>query len=155
MWSELLGRGTSGSSKVYTKRGRRLTRDGLNTLWLREASHNIIKYSINRNHPLLKTYLSELNDSQRGFFSDILTLVEGQFPVDAFYADVSGTPDSLTKNEIEDEKLLELADLFYKTLKEQRVGQSEITKQFELTEPFRNNFDCIMKFLKTKGIEDE
>ncbi|MBW2570310.1 MAG: hypothetical protein JRE47_13335, partial [Deltaproteobacteria bacterium] len=146
---------TGGSSRIYTKRGRRLTRKGLNTLWLREASHNKIKYSINRNHPLLKKYFSELNGSQRGHFSDILTLVEGQFPVDAFYADVSGTPESIIKNELENEKLLELADLFYKTLKEQGVGQSEIIKQFELTEPFRNNFDCIMEFLKTKWIEDE
>ncbi len=76
--------------------------------------------------------------------------------MDAFYADVSGTPESVAKNEIENEKLLELADLFYKTLKEQGVGQSEIIKQFELTEPFRNDFDYIMEFLKTKWmVEDE
>jgi hypothetical protein len=75
--------------------------------------------------------------------------------VDAFYADVSGTPESIIKNELENEKLLELADLFYRTLKKQGVGQSEIIKQFELTEPFRNNFDCIMEFLKARWIEDE
>jgi len=152
---KIIERITGGSSRIYTKRGRRLTQKGLNTLWLREASHNKIKYSINRNHPLLKKYFSELNDSQRCHFSDILTLVEGQFPVDAFYADVSGTPESIIKNELENEKLLELADLFYRTLKEQSVGQSEIIKQFELTEPFRNNFDCIMEFLKTRWREDE
>ncbi len=133
-----------------------MTQKGLNTVWLREASHNKIKYSINRNHPLFEKYSSELNDSLRDYFSDILTLIEGQFPVDAFYADVSGTPEFLTKGELENEKLMELADLFYRTLKEQGVGQSEIKKQFELTEPFRSNFDSIMEFLKTKGmVEDE
>ena len=115
-----------------------------------------IKYSINRNHPLFEKYSSDLDDSQRGYFSDILTLIEGQFPVDAFYADVSGAPESLTKSELENEKLLELADLFYRTLKEQGVGQSEIKKQFELTEPFRSKFDSIMEFLKTKEwVKDE
>ena len=153
---KIIDRITGGSSRIYTKRGRRLTQKGLNTVWLREASHNKIKYSINRNHPLFEKYSSDLDDSQRGYFSDILTLIEGQFPVDAFYADVSGAPEFLTKSELENEKLLELADLFYRTLKEQGVGQSEIKKQFELTEPFRSKFDSIMEFLKTKEwVKDE
>lgn len=151
----IIERITGGSKRVYTTKGKKLTQDGLNTVWLRNVVHNKINYSINRNHPILCKYISEHTEQDRNFFLDILRLIEGQFPVDAFYSDVSGSPESLAENRIEDEKLLELAELFYQGLEDQGVVPDEIRKQFERTEPFRNNVDLITHFLTTKGIINE
>ena len=145
-----------GSSKrIYTSRGRRLTQDGLNTVWLRKVTHDKINYSINRNHPLLNRYVSTLGEQERNFFFDILTLIEGQFPVDAFYSDVSNTPESLAGQNFEEEKLLKLAELFYNDLERQGSAPNEIKNQFERTEPFRTNIDRVTAFLLTKGLTDE
>lgn len=151
----IIERITGGSKRVYTTKGKKLTQDGLNTVWLRNVVHNKINYSINRNHPILCKYISEHTEQDRNFFLDILRLIEGQFPVDAFYSDVSGSPESLKENRIEDEKLLELAELFYQGIAAQGMAPDEIRKQFERTEPFRNNFELITLFLTTKGIKDE
>ena len=88
-------------------------------------------------------------------FLDILTLVEDQFPVDAFYSDVSNSPESLVENTIQDEKLLELAELFYTSLKARGAEPDEIMKQFEVTEPFRNYSHIISDYLMSKEQQSE
>jgi len=146
---------TGKSKRVYTTRGRLLTQDGLNTIWLRKVQHNKICYSINRNHPLINKYVSELKDNEHRFFIDLLGLIEGQFPVDALFSDVSGSPESISPNIVPEEKLLKLAELFYESMEAQGLAPNEIKEQFERTEPFRNNYDRIAEFLKTKGIIDD
>jgi hypothetical protein len=146
---------TGKSKRVYTTRGRILTQDGLNTIWLRKVMHNKINYSINRNHPIIDRYVSGLNEHDRHHFIDIISLIEGQFPVDAFFSDVSGSPESLSQNIIAEEQLLKLAELFYEGLEMQGLAPDTIKEHFERTEPFRNNYDRIAHFLKSKGIKDE
>ncbi len=146
---------TGGSKRVYKARGKKLTREGLNTLWIREASHGKIKYLINREHPFLKKFIEEQEGKTGRSFSDLLTLIEDQFPIDAFYSDVSSTPESLAENTISDEKLFELAELFYKSLKGGDSDSNKIRIQFELTEPFRNYPKIISEFLGGKEQFDE
>ncbi len=147
---KVIDRITGGSTRIYTTRGRRLTSEGLNTVWIRKAGHGKIKYSINRDHPLLKNHISELNGQARSRFLDLLTLIEDQLPVDSIYSDVSGSPESLAENMIEEGKLLELAELFHSCMKAQGMAAGEIREQFEITEPFRNNLDRITDFLTSK-----
>lgn len=146
---------TGGSSRVYTTRGRRLTRQGLNTVWIRKASHGKVKYVVNREHPFLKKYVVGLSEINGSHFLDILTLIEDQFPVDAFYSDVSSSPESIAENTMEKNKLLELADLFYTSLKARGTEPDEIMKQFEMTEPFRNYSHIISDYLTSKDQQDE
>jgi hypothetical protein len=146
---------TGKSKRVYTTRGRLLTQDGVNTVWLRKIMHNKINYSINRNHPIIDRYVSGLNEPEHRFFNDILSLIEGQFPVDAFFSDVSGSPESLSQNMVAEEKLFQLAELFYEGMEKQGLAPDKIKEHFERTEPFRNNYERIAHFLKSKGIKDE
>ena len=152
---KVIERITGGSSRVYTTRGRRLTREGLNTVWIRKASHGKVKYIINREHPLLMEYISGLCEINSSHFLDILAFVEDQFPVDAFYSDVSNSPESLAENTIQDDKLLELAELFYTSLKDRGTVPDEIMKQFEVTEPFINYSHIISDFLLSKELQGE
>lgn len=146
---------TGKSKRVYTARGRLLTQEGLNTIWLRKVLHNTINYSINRNHPLIDSYVTGLNENEQGFFFDILDLIEVQFPVDAFFSDISGSPESFSQKIFAKEKLLNLAELFFNGLEMQGLTPDKIKEQFERTEPFRNNYDRIAHFLRTKGFNDE
>ena len=82
-------------------------------------------------------------------------MIEDQFPVDAFYSDVSTSPESLGENLIENEKLLKLADLFYESMKVSGVTLENIRKKFEVTEPFRNYSDIISDYLTVKEQQDE
>lgn len=151
----IIERITGASKRVYTVKGKKLIQEGLNTVWLRTVIHNKINYSINRRHPLLEKYISEYTDQGRDFFFDILTLIEQQFPVDAFYSDVSGTPEAIHMNNVEKDKLLQLAELFYRSMEAKGLSPAQIRKQFEQTEPFRNNHDQIADYLFMKGLSDE
>ena len=75
--------------------------------------------------------------------------------MDAFYSDVSNSPESLAENTIQDEKLLELAELFYASLKARGAEPDEIKKQFEVTEPFRNYSHIISDYLISKEQQSE
>jgi len=141
---------TGGSTRVYTTRGKKLTREGLNTVWIRTVSHSKIRYTINREHPFLTKYIVDLDGDGIINFNDMLTMIEGQFPVEAFYSDVSNSPESIAQNTIDDEKLLELAELFYDSMKEGGMTTEEITQQFEVTEPFKDYKDIISIYLTAK-----
>jgi hypothetical protein len=147
---KVIERITGGSSRIYTTRGRVLTRQGLNTFWIRKASHGKVKYVINRDHPFLKEFIDGLTDQVSSDFQDILTLIEDQFPIDTFYSDVSTSPESLAENTIENEKILNLAEMFYSNLKANGMEPGEIIKQFEMTEPFRNYSHIISDYLTSK-----
>lgn len=56
---------------------------------------------------------------------------------------------------MEKNKLLELADLFYTSLKARGTEPDEIMKQFEMTEPFRNYSHIISDYLTSKDQQDE
>lgn len=147
---KVIERITGSSTRIYTSRGRKLTRDGLNTVWIRTATHGKVRYTINRKHPFLKKYTVALDGEDISDFNDILTMIEDQFPVDAFYSDVSNSPESLAENTIEDEMLLKLTELFYYSMKEKGMNKEDIIRQFEITEPFRNYLPKINDFLAVK-----
>jgi Histidine kinase-, DNA gyrase B-, and HSP90-like ATPase len=80
------------STRVHTGRGRRLFDENHEPFWVRYAEHGGVRYSLNKDHPVLVSYQQMLEPDQRRLFQEVLTVVEDSIPVEAIYSDYSMTP---------------------------------------------------------------
>jgi len=83
------------SSRVYRSRGGRLDRLGTTSVWSRFARGGEVRYTINRNHPVIEVLLAAGNDDQRQAANAALKIIEQAFPVVAFSQDAAQEPDSI------------------------------------------------------------
>ena len=144
---------TGSSKRIYKKRGRKLTDDRVVSVWNRNAGRGEIFYTVNREHPLMQKFSAEVDDDKLGLFFDVLELIESRFPADAFYADFSSSPEDVSQDQLEKEKIISLAEIMLEDLKSQNLSINEILNFFNITDPFRKHFDLCDKFLKSRGVQ--
>lgn len=102
------------STRVYKSRGARLTKSDV-AFWERYSARGEIRYTINKNHPMIDTFLKELNKEQKYEFSEILDLIADFFPKDALYSDLGNNPtEVILENTLSNTELEEKALLLYK-----------------------------------------
>ena len=76
------------SVSVHRKKGVSINNLGVRPVWNRVVRNGQIKYSINRDHPVLEKVYCRLNhEVDASDFETLLTLLESYFPVDRFLAD--------------------------------------------------------------------
>lgn len=78
------------SQAVHRKKGVSIRELGRVPVWNRIVKNGQIKYSINREHPLISCFVSQVNDFGETFDSEsVLSLLESYFPTDTFISDAS------------------------------------------------------------------
>lgn len=83
------------SSLVYRSRSGRLDRTGTTSVWSRFARGGEVRYSINREHPVIEALL-EAGDADQKQAADVaLKVIEQAFPVAAFSQDSTREPDAI------------------------------------------------------------
>jgi len=96
----IVNRITDQSKLVHTGRGKRLFEENTQPLWVRYGDRAGIRYSVNREHPLVISFQKSLNSADGSVFEDVLSVIERSLPLEAIYADYSATPQSF--EELED-----------------------------------------------------
>jgi hypothetical protein len=84
---QIVDRLRSRSSRVFRSRGGRLDQGGAVSVWSRHARGGEIRYSINREHPVISALLDTGDDEQRQMASAALRVIEQGFPVATFGSD--------------------------------------------------------------------
>jgi hypothetical protein len=108
----LVGRIVECSTRTYTSRGQRLSQCTY-PVWNRHATNEEISYLINREHPIIKSFISELSKNDSKEISEILKMLERALPVEAIANDKLGGTISTTrcKEKAEEDKFKELFEL--------------------------------------------
>lgn len=83
------------SARVYRSRGGRLDRPGTTSVWSRHARSGEVRYSINRDHPVIEALLDCGDTDQRQTANAALKIIEQAFPVAAFSNDAMREPDGI------------------------------------------------------------
>lgn len=83
------------SARVYRSRGGRLDRPGTTSVWSRHARGGEVRYSINRDHPVIEALLDYGDTDQRQAANAALKIIEQAFPVAAFSNDAVREPDGI------------------------------------------------------------
>jgi hypothetical protein len=91
---QVLNRIVEQSTRVHTGRGRRLFDENPEPCWMRYAEHGGVRYSVNKDHPVIASYQRMLEPDQQRLFQEVLAIVEDSIPVEAIYSDYSMTPKS-------------------------------------------------------------
>jgi hypothetical protein len=78
------------SHLVHRKKGVSLGRDDRSAVWNRTLKGGQVRYSINRDHPMIESLLAQSAEIGESFdIQAILTLLESYFPTDSFLKDAS------------------------------------------------------------------
>lgn len=93
------------STRVYKSRGTRTSTSDI-AFWERHSARGEIKYTINKEHPMIDGFMKKLDSEQKHELSDILDLVAGFFPKDTLYSDLGNHPKDISlDNNIVDTEL--------------------------------------------------
>lgn len=137
------------SARVYRSRGGRLDDPSSVSVWSRHARNSEIRYSINRDHPVVARLLeSDASDEVRA----LLSLIEQNFPVLAFSNDVSLKPDALSQSGTSREEMKRLLDLTVPRVLADMNGDLERTiEALRKMEPFGGNWPMVEEYIAGKG----
>lgn len=133
---------TGRSTRVYVLKANKALNTELVSVWHRNAAHGEIFYTINRKHPLIEKFLNDLSTDARKEYEDQLTLIEGKFPMDTFFSDMSVSPENIAQSRFDQEKVLELASIMMHDLDKASDDADALLDFFKKTEPFRDFYDA-------------
>jgi len=126
------------SMQVHSGRGKRLLDEVNEPFWVRYAEHGGIRYSLNRDHPVLSAYKNSLEQSQQNLFQEVLNVIEDSIPVEAIYSDYSISPkgfDDLLK--IDTEEILTRLRMLHELLStQQSMDINEFKETIKRLKPF-------------------
>ncbi|MCA0358323.1 MAG: ATP-binding protein [Proteobacteria bacterium] len=138
----------SQAARVYRNKGARLDRPGTVPVWSRTVRHNEIRYSVNREHPLIA---SILEDDESGRISAALKLVEQAFPVGTFAQDASADISRIHQTEADPRRLLELAETVAGATLAEVGDMKEVGRRMKDQEPFASSWTLIEDHFRNKG----
>lgn len=129
------------SKRVYTARGRKLATDTRLPVWLRIQDKNEIRYQLNPEHPVFVDFAARLPRDLGSDFRRVLETASSAMPVDALFADVSGSPEHVSGGHLSDDGLHHAALTTFDTLSSSGIGREDILNMMQATEPFRSEWD--------------
>lgn len=141
---------TSQSTRVYTRRGAKISNKDNISFWNEYHHHNKKSYKINLDHPMIYKLLNQLTNDNKNIVKEILNYVEENLPIDTIYSDMSIQPETLNQQHIEKEKLIKYAEDYWNLQKEMGNEDEIIKDKFLSTEPFCNFHDFSEKFSNYK-----
>lgn len=118
------------SNRIYKKRGRPLFEKVAKSFWVRYAEHGGIRYSLNREHPVLQAFANSLDEGNQKLFLEVLEVVEKSIPVDAIYYDYSTSPKSFEETEkFDSEEIREKLHMLFNLLSAESA-ENQLDKKF-------------------------
>ena len=138
---------TNESGKIFRGRGRKATSQASVPLWGRRMAHNKIHYELDRAHPLLESFASGLDDTQRAEFLSVLQAVERAMPVDAIFSDMASTPADLTRPPLADVEVTALVVLTARSVRAQGGTAATLKSALKDAEPWRSHWKTAEKVI--------
>lgn len=125
--------------RVYEGRGAREATKERIPVWQRIHREAGVHYSVNEDHPFIKEFICALSGEQSKLFSQVIKLINSNFPIDSFFYDVANDPNFVNNEEYTEEQLEELVRITYGSLKEGGANANNIRGILLSSEPFKSN----------------
>ncbi|NQZ57869.1 MAG: ATP-binding protein [Lentisphaeraceae bacterium] len=141
---------TADSKRVYTSRGAKINKKDHIAMWLEVHKHNIKRFTINKDHPLINNFVQKLTFDDQLEFKNIVNLIESLLPIDSIFSELSSNPKDLDQKHELDDTLEKNLRTFVNFLLSMDSTEEEIIKQIRKTEPFSLKPEQCINFLKQK-----
>jgi hypothetical protein len=135
------------SRRTWTFRGRKETTDRINHVWNRNKTREGIRYSINRDHILVKTLASDISKSANNYLDKMLLTIESSIPLNQLYVDLTEDENIAPETDVTSPIRATVLDMIDRT--DKKVEQiNSLFSVLELTEPFCNYPDVLSQIKK-------
>ena len=144
------------SKRTYTVRGARLAGDSRLPVWTRSQDKNRISYGLNTEHPLFNGFADRLDPDTADEFRKLVALIVSTLPVEALYADVSASAESVVRNPLAPEDFQEIVEATWRALRERGLSATEVETRMCSADPFRSRWGeaaSVLQALTTGGQE--
>lgn len=139
------------SSRVFRSKGGRLDRDNT-TVWTRYARHGEVRYLINRSHPLIGALLEGAEAQEKKSVAAALEVIEQNFPVIAFGADVSSRFEDIHQTEADPETFKRQVEAALPQLLVEAKGDFGVLRELlKHTEPYSQHWPAVEEVLSESG----
>jgi hypothetical protein len=143
------------SAKVYYTRAKVVERKedkGFDFVWKENIATNHIKYTINRNHPLVKNVLNTGNNKEK--IASLLMLVEETIPIELILLRNVEQPDKkhLPFDHESDDVILKEMSIIFDSLASNGIEPTSLKELIAGIEPFNCYPGLYKKFIKMKGL---
>lgn len=131
-------------SRPYTGRGKKIEDLTTTRFWnLTNVKKDEINFVVNREHPLIKTLINEIDDEQQKRLSVILMGLESYIPIDAIIAQISTDPLKVNQSSLLNETLIKelVNDWKSKGISDELISQLLKTELFKNKEGYFNESD--------------
>ena len=145
------------SKRTYTVRGSRLAEDSRLPVWTRSQDKNGISYGLDAEHPLFSAFESRLDPETAGEFRRLVGLIVSTLPVEALYADVSASAESVVPTALAPDDFREIVEATWRALRERGFSETEAETRMRSAEPFRSRWDeaaSVLQSLTAEGQEE-
>ena len=142
------------SKRTYTVRGSRLAADSRLPVWTRSQNKNRISYGLNIEHPLFIAFQDRLESAKVKQFRKLVALIVSTLPVEALYADVSASAESVVTTTLSPEDFKEIVEATWSALRERGVSEPEAKTRMRSADPFRSHWKeaaSVLQALTAKG----
>jgi hypothetical protein len=137
------------SAKVYRGKGGKIDNPGTVAIWSRYTKNNEIRYTINKDHPVIAHLLAG-SDAETA--TAVLRLIEQNFPVSAFADDAALKVSNIAQSVSSREEMKHLLDVTApRMLSEANGDMAELIGRLKSAEPFGANWPMVEEYLTMKG----
>ena len=135
------------SRRTYTVRGSRLTEDSRLPVWIRSQDKNRISYGLNAEHPLFSAFENRLDTETADEFRKFIGLIVSTLPVEALYADVSASSESVVPQTLDEDAFEEIVKSIWDVLRQSGLSGAETEARLRSADPFRSRWEEAAKVI--------
>jgi len=146
------------SKRTYTVRGARLVDESRLPVWTRSQDKNRISYGLDMAHPLFSAFEARLDRETSEKFRKLIALVVSTLPVEALYADVSASSESVVPVPLNQEEFVEIVEVVWHALREGGLSSKEAETRMRSADPFRSRWEDAAKMIRSleaEGCEEQ
>ena len=141
----------STSKRVYTSKGTQQTTDHPLPVWIRLKQKDRIRYSINRDHPVLLDCETQLQGASLDSLNTVMQLIESTLPLDMLFADMGASPNTFDNQEITETALQHALNATFARLSEAGHSRDEIVEMLKFAEPFKSNWALVTTLISEQN----
>ena len=140
------------SSRVFRSKGARIDHEKLSSVWERRVRKQVVKYSINETHPLVRATLNAMDGDGKRKLKALMGLIENEIPLESINYTMGDSPHAVQQRatspeEFEKKFLVDLPLLMVDT-----GDPDSLREMLKMTEPYATNWQIVERVLKEQGI---
>lgn len=143
------------SARVYRSKGGNIDDSNTETVWSRHAKSGEIRYSINREHPLIAALLAIDHENTTRAAEAVLEVIEQSFPVTSFGDDAAKRMQEIHQTVTDPHEFRRQVEAAIPLMLHEANGDfTRLAKAMKTAEPFSKNWKAVADILKEKGWAD-